>query len=225
MDGNGGNGNAANVACRYMTGSACQSKGEQLENQVQQQELNDWLAFNDAMQRAFDPCHGNDRCQIQNTLATVSGVKGCFKEANPVDCAGLIPIGKVLKGGEFAWDGVRLLRMGHRIEEYAHADEIAAQIADGHGWKRHLKKGDLPVGVTTKAQYAGVIHDTIMNGDIRKLQNGRFAFWRNGSIVIVDPGADDFGTAFVPKDGLDYFLGKTTESAEMTSWLGGCNAV
>lgn len=42
--------------------------------------------------------------------------------------------------------------------------------------------------------------------DIRHLSRDRTAYWRDGVVVIRNPSATDGGTAFVPRDGHDYFL-------------------
>ena len=153
--GAGGN-NAANVQCEYMTGSPCLSKGEKLLQQVQQQELDDWLAFYAAMEKAEDPCHENDRCQIQNTLATVSGVKGCFKQGNGLDCAGLVPWGKVLKLGDLTVQGVRFIRDADGTLKVAEGFGNLAASGDrllndkgaitkaGQSYQKHMVRGQLP---------------------------------------------------------------------------------
>jgi hypothetical protein len=97
-------------------------------------------------------------------------------------------------------DGARLLiRTAKGWEELSHVDEISARIANGHGWEKHLKAKDLPLGVTNIAEYAGAVHDIVWNGQIRRLECGRWAFWYDGSVAIVDPASADFGAAFVPK--------------------------
>jgi hypothetical protein len=61
-------------------------------------------------------------------------------------------------------------------------------------------------GITTRQQFASHIEDVVMNGEMRTLGGGRTAFWRDGTIVIRNPGAVDGGTAFRPTDGYDCFL-------------------
>jgi RHS repeat-associated protein len=100
--------------CQFTGGPACRSQGVGLMEQAQQKELELLGQLYSAMKDAADPCHGRSGCAVWNTLATITGVKGCLKEHNAIDCASLIPIGKLFKGGELAWDGIKWV---HRATE------------------------------------------------------------------------------------------------------------
>jgi len=115
-----------------------------------------------------------------------------------------------MQGGHLFWDGAKwVVRSERAADDLVHVEEISARIANGHGSEKHLAKEDLPAGVTSRAEYAGVISDTIVNGEVRALQGDRFAFWKGGSVVIFNSKADDFGSAYVPKNGYSYFDGSS----------------
>jgi hypothetical protein len=84
--------------------------------------------------------------------------------------------------------------------------QLAAQeIAGGHAFTKHAAE----FGFKTQAQMATHIESVMTNPTMmRSLSNGRSAFWDNatGSVVIRNPSAVDGGTAFIPKNGVDYFL-------------------
>lgn len=93
---------------------------------------------------------------------------------------------------------------GARLNARLTADEIAG----GHAFTKHVvQQGQFP-GIRTRAQFGDMIENVVNNyGDIRHLSGGRTAYWRDGVVVIRNPSAVDGGTAFVPRDGYDYFLG------------------
>jgi len=197
-------GGAAQLDCLYRTGAACQSPGVQLAEQSNEMGHRYWEDFYYQYQKAVDPCHLNNRCQVQDTLASVSGVKGCFKEHDGIDCASLIPFGKVLKGTELFWDGARWVRQSafavRNAEELEHVSEVADKIAAGHAGSKHALDF---VGVS-RAELSGIIRDTIENNnDMRELGGNRFAFWRGplqgdqrGSFVVFNPNVDDYGSVY-----------------------------
>lgn len=49
-----------------------------------------------------------------------------------------------------------------------------------------------------------MIDDVVKNGEMRTLSGGRTAYWRDGTVVIRNPGEVDGGTAFRPTNGYDY---------------------
>ncbi|MGB3410197.1 MAG: hypothetical protein WBA45_03290 [Microthrixaceae bacterium] len=84
----------------------------------------------------------------------------------------------------------------------------ADEIASGHSYTKHVvERGEFP-GIRTRTQFADMVENVINNyDDLRHLSGGRTAYWRDGVVVIRNPRAPDGGTAFVPRDGYDYFLG------------------
>lgn len=86
------------------------------------------------------------------------------------------------------------------------ARQLAAEeIAGGHAFAKHA--GQFP-GVTTPGQFAKVVEGVMENAShVRSLSGGRTAFWKDGVVVIRNPGAVDGGTAFVPTNGFQYFQG------------------
>jgi hypothetical protein len=46
----------------------------------------------------------------------------------------------------------------------------------------------------------------MVNGERVALSNGRTAWWNEGMVVIQDANSVEGGTAFIPKDGYQYFL-------------------
>ncbi|MHC5797059.1 hypothetical protein ACVXZ4_12950 [Lacisediminihabitans sp. FW035] len=98
-------------------------------------------------------------------------------------------------GAENVVNGVRL-----------RAQLTGEEIAGGHAFDKHVVElGEFP-GVANRSQFAGVIEDVVTNGEMRTLSGGRTGYWKNGTVVIRNPGAVDGGTAFRPRDGYDYFL-------------------
>ncbi len=80
------------------------------------------------------------------------------------------------------------------------------EIAGGHAFDKHvLSKGEYP-GVTSRQEFAQIIEDVIMNGEMRTLSGGRTAYWKDGTVVIGNPNSADGGTAYRPDKGYDYFL-------------------
>ncbi|MGK5732830.1 polymorphic toxin-type HINT domain-containing protein [Streptomyces sp. URMC 124] len=91
-----------------------------------------------------------------------------------------------------------------RLQARMAAEELAG--ADGHAYRKHVvEQGEFP-GIRTRAQFAEMIEDVILNGERRVGALGRSAYWKNGVIVIRNPGSPDGGTVFAPKAGYDYFL-------------------
>lgn len=205
---------AAEASCMYRSGSNCTSTGINLAQQSDQVGLKSWLDFYYSMEKAEDPCHLNDRCQVQDTLASISGAKGCFKQGNALDCASLVPIGTVLKaakGGELFWDGAKWLRLSFAAakdyEDLEHVSEVADKIATGHANLKHAKAF---VGVS-QAELASVVRDGIENrNDMRELSGNRFAFYRGsvqsdqrGTIIVFNPNVPDYGSIYT--DTYEYF--------------------
>lgn len=108
---------------------------------------------------------------------------------------GLQPAKAGTAGADDVLNGVRL-----------RAQLSGQEIAGGHAFEKHiLDLGEFP-GIRTRAQFASLIEDVVLNGEMRALGGGRTAFWRDGTVVIRNPRAPDGGTAFQPTDGYDYFL-------------------
>jgi RHS repeat-associated protein len=88
---------------------------------------------------------------------------------------------------------------------------LATKIANGHAYDDHVvEKGEYPE-ITSRAQFRDLIY-SILEGDVdtvdKPLDDGRYAYYApDGTVVIVDPGHPDWGTAFRPKNPLAYFLG------------------
>ncbi|WP_018543808.1 polymorphic toxin-type HINT domain-containing protein [Streptomyces sp. LaPpAH-108] len=92
---------------------------------------------------------------------------------------------------------------GPRLRAKLAAEELAG--ADGHAFQKHVvEQGEFP-GIRTRAQFADMIEDVILNGKRRVRSDGTSAYWRNGVIVIRNPGSRDGGTVFAPKEGYSYF--------------------
>ncbi|MGB6056893.1 MAG: RHS repeat-associated core domain-containing protein [Microthrixaceae bacterium] len=93
---------------------------------------------------------------------------------------------------------------GARLNARLAADEIAS----GHAYTKHVvQRGEFP-GIRTRTQFADMVENVINNyDDVRHLSGGRTAYWRDGVVVIRNPRAPDGGTAYVPRDGYDYFMG------------------
>jgi RHS repeat-associated protein len=96
--------------------------------------------------------------------------------------------------------------VGHSAVLVHNVCPTAESISNGHAFEKHVvERGEFP-GVRTRAEFAEVIDDVMMNPQqVRNLSNGRTAYWKNGVVVIKNPAAGDLGTAFVPKDGVSYF--------------------
>ncbi|WP_147251745.1 mAFB alternative [Blastococcus sp. TF02-8] len=87
------------------------------------------------------------------------------------------------------------------------AQLASEEIAGGHAFNKHVVQLGEFSGVTTRAEFASVIENTIMKGESRSLSGGRVAYWNQGVVVIRNPNAVDGGTAFRPTDGYDYYTG------------------
>lgn len=101
--------------------------------------------------------------------------------------------------------------------------EVATFIAEGHAYDKHVRhEGQFRAGyavrglpfpgptITTEAAFAAFLRAILADAAAkRRLQNNRFAFWDadSGTVVIVNLGADDCGTAFRPDRGRAYFDG------------------
>ena len=85
---------------------------------------------------------------------------------------------------------------------------LAARIASGHAFEKHvLDHGQFP-GILTPAQFATEIQRIMDNPSASKrLARGRQAYWdeASGTVVIVDPHARDGGAAFKPVSGHTYY--------------------
>jgi hypothetical protein len=102
-------------------------------------------------------------------------------------------------------DGAANVANGVRLR----AQLAGREISGGHAFEKHVVEiGEFP-GIRTRAEFADVIERVVTNGELRPLSSGRSAYWRDGVVVIRNPRAADGGTAFVPKNGYDYFLGLT----------------
>jgi hypothetical protein len=93
---------------------------------------------------------------------------------------------------------------GPRLQARLAAEELAG--TDGHAFQKHVvEQGEFP-GIRTRAQFSNMIEDVILNGERRVRSDGASAYWRNGIIVIRNPGSRDGGTVFAPKEGYRYFI-------------------
>lgn len=81
----------------------------------------------------------------------------------------------------------------------------AQAISRGHAFNEHMR--EFPE-FSTQDDFARHI-DNIINkhSNAKELGNGRTAYWDDvsGTVVIIDPGDIDGGTAFRPTDGKNYF--------------------
>jgi hypothetical protein len=87
------------------------------------------------------------------------------------------------------------------------AQLAANEIADGHAFHKHIDEFD-DLGITNQRQFANHIEEVINHpSEVRGLSRSRTAFWDadTGTVVIRNPNAADGGTAFLPKDGKNYF--------------------
>lgn len=125
-----------------------------------------------------------------------------------ISCLAIIPVvgsfGRIAKKATpRTAGGVANAASGARLNARLAADEIAS----GHAYTKHVvQRGEFP-GIRTRTQFADMVENVINHGDVRHLSGGRTAYWRDGVVVIRNPRAPDGGTAFVPRDGYDYFLG------------------
>lgn len=81
----------------------------------------------------------------------------------------------------------------------------AQEIAGGHAYAKHAAE----LGAKSPAEFATRIESIMANPTMmRTLSNGRIAYWHQASatVVIRDPSALDGGTAFMARDGANYFL-------------------
>lgn len=94
-------------------------------------------------------------------------------------------------------------------ELLVHNCNFGTYIANGHAWEKHIiKRGEFP-GVTTKEQFASLVDDIIHNSEkAGELKSGGWGYWKDGTMVIINPGNVDGGTAFRPVDGFAYFVGQ-----------------
>jgi filamentous hemagglutinin len=99
----------------------------------------------------------------------------------------------------------------------------AAAIADGHAYRKHVveerqfERGRRIDGrrfaaptIDSEQAFASFLAAILREpAASRRLENRRFAFWdeATGTVVIVNLGADDCGTAFRPRRGRAYYDG------------------
>ncbi|MFN8074070.1 MAG: RHS repeat-associated core domain-containing protein [Kineosporiaceae bacterium] len=109
------------------------------------------------------------------------------------------------RAAEGGASGARNVANGVRLR----AQLAGREISGGHAFEKHVvERGEFP-GIRTRSEFADVIEGVIPKGEMRPLSSGRSAYWRDGVVVIRNPRAADGGTAFVPKNGYDYFVGLT----------------
>lgn len=94
-----------------------------------------------------------------------------------------------------------------QITQSSYFDDLAGQtIGTGHAWGKHA---DEYAGIlNTQEEFVSLIESIVRNpDDMRQLQRGRKAYWDSTTetVVIFDPGHSDFGTAFRPGRGYEYF--------------------
>jgi hypothetical protein len=73
---------------------------------------------------------------------------------------------------------------------------------DGHAFQEACCR--FP-GIRTRAQFSDMVEGVILNGERRVRSDGASGYWRNGVIVIRNPGSRDGGTVFAPQEGYRYF--------------------
>lgn len=103
-------------------------------------------------------------------------------------------------GRQAASSAAQAARLGRQL--------ASQEIAGGHAFIKHvIQRGEFP-GIHTRAEFANMIENVMEKAShVRNLSGGRTAFWRDGVVVIRNPGAVDGGTAFVPNgNGFDYFM-------------------
>lgn len=87
--------------------------------------------------------------------------------------------------------------------------DIADAIANGHAFDKHVI-GEGMNGDIGQSEFADHIQAVLDNPTMsQSLSAGTSAFYdeASGTVVIVNPAAADYGTAFVPKNPLQYFQG------------------
>lgn len=87
--------------------------------------------------------------------------------------------------------------------------DIADAIANGHAFDKHVIDEGM-YGDISQSEFADHIQAVLDNPTMsQSLSAGRSAFYdeASGTVVIVNPAAADYGTAFVPKNPLQYFQG------------------
>jgi len=93
-------------------------------------------------------------------------------------------------------------------EPTAKQKQIAAAIAKGHAWQKHVVEEKLFPECKTPDDFVQVIAKVIANPTHhKKLENEREAFFdqKSNTIVIYNPRARDKGTCFRPRNGLKYY--------------------
>jgi hypothetical protein len=93
-------------------------------------------------------------------------------------------------------------------EPTAAQKKIAAAIAGGHAYQKHVVDEKLFPEVKAQEDFRDLIGKVIANPTHhRRLENEREAFYdkKSNTIVIYNPRARDRGTCFRPRAGLDYF--------------------
>lgn len=114
-------------------------------------------------------------------------------------------VGEVMANGRVAGMGPGAAFGG----EIPSSAQIADRIAGGHAFEKHvIKEGQY--GNITRSEFADHIQAVVDNPTMsRSLSGGRSAHFdeASGTVVIRNPKAGDWGTAFVPKDPLKYFNG------------------
>lgn len=121
----------------------------------------------------------------------------------------LRPVKSIMKGSDAVNSSERLhdasrgnVADGVRLNARLAGQEIAA----GHAYQKHVvERGEFP-GVRTRSEFASLVENTIVRGEMRPLSGNRLAYWHNGMVVIRNPRAGDGGTAFAPTQGYSYFL-------------------
>jgi filamentous hemagglutinin len=102
-----------------------------------------------------------------------------------------------------------LIRPGLAGFEVTGDKKIADAISKGHAYGKHVL-GEGQFDGATPGEFADIIQNVMENPSVtRALSNGRTAYYdaNSGLVVIVNPNASDFGTAFVPANPLQYFNG------------------
>lgn len=116
-----------------------------------------------------------------------------------ISTAGLSAYLDALSASGEAASAADALRLGNRL--------AAEEVTGGHAFGKHAYELGVNSQLDFKLLAEGMLNDssTIM----RTLTNGRAAYWNSklGAVLIRNPSAADGGTFFVPKNGIDYFLG------------------
>jgi len=101
--------------------------------------------------------------------------------------------------------GLGLRQVGQT--NYFTSHEMAAvKIARGHAYQKHVvERGEFP-GVSTPQEFEALTLNVINSSEAQKsLARGRYAYWKGGIVVIIDPNNPDMGTVFRPSMGRRYF--------------------